>query len=41
MSFHHLLPISNRHAKNNNFAETWIPVLIQVLTVTQLGRLRI
>ena len=36
MSFHHLLPISKRHANNNNFAKIWIPVLAKVLTVTQL-----
>ena len=26
MSFHYLLPISNRHAKNNNFAKIQIAV---------------
>ena len=31
MSFHHLLPISKRHA-NNNFAKIRIPVLTKVLS---------
>ena len=32
MNFHHLLPISNRHANDNNFAKIRLAVLTKMLS---------